>query len=145
MLCPACNDLSTTLYALLDDDPSPHWRKLYPFPAFPYLKSASSLANSQCEACELCRLLCATAQEQIDIAQLETLQGGDETISYQIDRYVPDRDEECMCITGLTFYFGWNDDPRAMRNFEASFFVELVSEASTLPQLFFPRAMFGIW
>ena len=75
------------------------------------------------------------------MARVEEFIACDESISYQIDRYTADSDKECMCITGLTFYFGWNDDPRAMRNFAASCFVELVSDASMLSRLGPPHCL----
>ena len=142
MFCPACNDISFKLYTLLED-PSISWRNLYPFPAFPHSRFSSTLSRASHGTCELCKLLLTCAQDQVGVPQVEDFEACDESISYQIDRYTADDDEEdYMCITGLTFYFGWNDDPRAMRNFSASFFVELVSDSSTLPSVTFSACNF---
>ena len=134
MLCSACNDIPLKLYALLEN-PALSWRNLYPYPTFPHSKKLSALRKTQDDGCTLCELLFRCARNQLGEEQVGDLDSRDESLSYQIDRYTADDEAACMCITGLTFYFGWNDDPRAMVNFSASFFVELVSSVSTAAKI----------
>ena len=110
-------------------------RNLYPYPTFPHYKSLSTLRKAQNDGCGLCKLILVAAQNQLTKNQLEDLESHNESISYQIDRYTADYQDKFMCVTGLTFYFGWDDDPRAMMSFSASFNVELVSSLSTAAKI----------